>query len=360
MEPLLTALFVAGSTKLFKALAGGEEVGRKEIADIATAMFEALLKLQKQDESLKRIEAKLDRSLRQDFYGPYGMGLNFLRDASYENDASAQGEAFKSARLRFHEAAAGVEDRGLKVRALHAASGCSLLAGRPSVARSELDQAWREAFGLMRSIAQLWDDPDPNRRPAPVSEFFFNTASTKILSARAEMEAEVSPLREIVGDIQRMRLALGSPEAECPILEIPPQNRNLRPLRLRAVSARVDLPDGTSVRMIPEGITNGDGLRVSAMIKWAQHPGMVFPVAMYPADPHEARWLGTNADVKYKETSWWDDELHSVPMKKTLPSNQVAVVGFWDYSEKTRPGVEPYIIISFLPEKIKVLGLLGR
>jgi hypothetical protein len=41
VEPLMTALLIAGSTNVFKALVNGGGVDQKDISEIATAMLQA-------------------------------------------------------------------------------------------------------------------------------------------------------------------------------------------------------------------------------------------------------------------------------------------------------------------------------
>lgn len=310
----MSALFVAGSTRLFKSLVNGDGVDRADISEVASAMFEALLKVQEQGETLARIEAKLDRSLQQDFDRSYRLGVYLLRDASHsELDAAAQDEALKTARTRFLEAAAGTSHRGQRAQALHAAAGCSLLARRPDTARAELDDAWREAFDVLRQTAVRWENPYYTApQPNFVSEFLFGTATNQKRRAQAEMTAEVEPLRSIVNDIQDMRQALGAPKGECPVLLVPPESWRYfwHPLRFRAKSTDVTFPDGSSVSVkgkpgwtddgdVPEEGASWEGWfgRIEAELVWTGEGQPL--VTVYSAEERDNVWVRPPGKLEY-------------------------------------------------------------
>jgi hypothetical protein len=250
VEPILTALLTAGSSQVLKALLGGQEIGRKDIAEVAVSMFESLLKIQnEQSASLSRIEAKLDRSLQQDFNRSYELGLYQLRDATHwELSKEDQDRSLAAARTKFLEAAAGTTSAAQQVQALHAAAGCSLLARRPAMARTELDDAWKRAYTAILDTSRRWENPEPaSARRSWLGEFLSGGATK--MSYRFELERRVEPLKNLVTDIQRLRRALGASVADTPLIAIRDNRLPVHPLDLIAESAYVGLPDGGSVRL---------------------------------------------------------------------------------------------------------------
>lgn len=355
----MTALLVAGSTKLFKALLNGGGVDQKDTAEIAGAMFEALLKVQNQGESLARVEAKLDRSLQQDFDRSYRLGAYLLRDASHhEFDARAQETALRSARERFLEAVAGTSNRGQRVQALHAAAGCSLLAGRPTTARAELDEAWREAFDIVKTNALRLGSPATGANPKNLGEYIFGPSAQK-RRAWADMEAEVDPLRPILSDIQTMRQALGAPDRECPLLLFPVGNTIQRPLRILACCPQVNLPDGSSISVRASQLPGAKGgtLQAEAEVSWARDER---PVAtINAAIDLQDEWLLLDGNQVWRGWKTEDlgrsriqiDKTHTIesslpPNRPHMPLKRSADMVVVELFDLTDPP-QPFILVGF-------------
>ena len=252
MDLVFGALLAFGARRAMNALATGQPLDGSDLAGVASVICETLLAAQdQQTATLQRIEAKLDRSLRQDFDRSFQTGCFRLRDAaSAELSPAAQRSALEGAREAFLETTAGSTEAPQRVRGLHAAAVCSMLSGRPVMARQEFDDAWRTGFRALLEVATRSSMPvAPRGLIAVLSEELLYTSTIERERLRVALRATAEELREITHDVQHLRRLLGVPAHAAPIPETAWTIGlgSSPPLGFRAEDDRIELPDGSAL-----------------------------------------------------------------------------------------------------------------
>jgi hypothetical protein len=243
-----------------KGLISDGSIGADNFGEVAGVMLDALAGMhEQQSRTLDRIEAKLNRSLQQDFDRSFRMGLFLLRDArNARSSLETRRAALHAARLRFLEGVAGTTSPAQQVQSLHAAAACSLLNGHSETALDELDHAWRIGYKASWEGAEQWEYPTlKGQRPSRLGQFISGSVSRQVWESLDEIEAGILPMDGFLTDVQTLRRLLGVPLHEVPL---PNHNRSimlhfgsarsvLRPLMFIAGSSCVEFPDGVSVKI---------------------------------------------------------------------------------------------------------------
>ncbi len=263
------------SREVVKGLLQGQRPEPEHLGNIAVALAEALGQVQADlATAVARMEAKLDRSLRQDFHRSYGLGLYQLRDAGSQAGSDRLAEAsISAARHSFMEAAAGTEDRVQRIQALHALAACSLAVGRPDAARRELNEAWQVTYQTLLSTAEAWAALDPRRTQEHLLQDRLLGKVQRLQDARLALQQDTLPLRLIARDIQRLRRSLGEPAGTTAIPCLPaifaePASQPVWTLRFIVESGHeAYLPDTLQVTT-HLSVAQGSNAALEASVRW--------------------------------------------------------------------------------------------
>jgi len=343
-----------------KALITGQPPGPDEWASAATALLKGLLSREAAvDETLARIESKLDQLAQQNFRRDFKSGLYLLNAASREGPGPGWDRDLQQARLDFVKAlqATETQERPLMARAIvnwHLAV-TYLLMDSLSECRLALLEARDDAAHFVLSGLANWEGSSADyqalvkqRQPAGLSGLLDSSRKRELRLAEAKLDViqelararnEASRFQAMIEDIRRM---LGEPAWKC------------RPLRLYTQGLRAE----------PGWVTGGQPyvfVDMSGGPNEVFHIGIQLHRAVCRLDP---KALSPNPKRAAPEPKWFVDLDMELAFPPDAPSLQcvpgasrrgeVAGVSPIDYTPTTLPELpDPRLPrIPLLPDNV--------
>jgi hypothetical protein len=217
-----------------QSLIRGQAPGRDEWASVATELLESIVRgqsateeaLGRVEQTLSRIEQKVDHLVQQQFWVPFKTALDALRYAQLTRWEDRAGR-LRQAQSEFQRAAAGAPDPFSKALAEWYLAMCFLVDREPLACLTALESARNNAFRSLLESRQRWFEPNLEeiqrrmaKRGLPPGRRKDKERAEATEEIRKELTQVVRASRELAQGVQAIRRALGLAASAC----APPMN----------------------------------------------------------------------------------------------------------------------------------------
>ena len=222
MELFTVVATTLASTAIRSLVIGQPPTGDAWASAVSAVLSEMLKHQATTDETLRRIEQKIDRLAVLDFERSLTAGLRFIEEAQPTwRKWPDRKQQLGQARSYFIEASAAAPDDFSRAIADWYLGLAWLLGRSPRDSALALARARDDAFRALLSSLYEWESPQP-RTGSKGAKHDLTSSRKERRSLRHELVPHVQAAKELVAGVQATRRALGDPAEWCSIPQISP------------------------------------------------------------------------------------------------------------------------------------------